>query len=170
MRPKCALTHTHTHTHTHRHMFILFFLTFIYYLFGRRILKELSVGWRRLLSFLKIFIEMFYLFLRERETEYELGRGRERGRQNPQSRLQALSCQHGAWCGTQTREPRNHDLSWSRTPNWLSPPGAPTVELFKKKVYAECHINTSRAAVGKQGRSGVNRMGTLSSFSYLCSF
>ena len=36
----------------------------------------------------------FILFLRERHTEYKLGRGRERGRHRIQRRLQALSCQH----------------------------------------------------------------------------
>ena len=38
----------------------------------------------------------FIVFLRERETEHELGRGRETGRHRIQSRLQALSCQHRA--------------------------------------------------------------------------
>ena len=71
-------------------------------------------------------------FERETETEYELGRGRERGRLNPQNRLQALSCQHRARRGAWTREPWDHDLSLSWMPNWPSYPGAPkTVQLFR---------------------------------------
>ena len=42
-----------------------------------------------------------------------------------QSRLQALSCQHRAWCGAQTHELWDHDLRQSRTLNWLGHPGTP---------------------------------------------
>ena len=51
--------------------------------------------------------------------------GSERGRHRIWSRLQALSCQHRAWCEARTHGPRDHDLSWSRPPNRLSQPGAP---------------------------------------------
>ena len=61
----------------------------------------------------------------ERETEHEQGRGRERGRHRIQSRLQVLSCRHRARRGARTHEPRDHDLSRSRTLNRLSHPGAP---------------------------------------------
>ena len=37
-----------------------------------------------------------YLFLRERQTEHEWERGRERGTHRIRSRLQAPSCQHRA--------------------------------------------------------------------------
>ena len=72
----------------------------------------------------QIFFFNVYLFLRQRETEHERGRARERGRHRIWSRLQALSCQHRARCGAQTHGPRDHDLSWSRTLNRLSHPGA----------------------------------------------
>ena len=66
-----------------------------------------------------------YLFLRERERQRGQRRGRERGRHRIPSRLQALICQHRARCGARTHEPRDHDLSRSRTLNRLSHPGAP---------------------------------------------
>ena len=77
----------------------------------------------------KIFLT-FYLFLRQGETQHEQGRVRERGRHRIWNRLQALSCQHRARCGARTHGPRDHDLSRSQTPNWLSHPGAPEDLLF----------------------------------------
>ena len=74
--------------------------------------------------FLNKFFFMFIYFW-QRETEHELGRGRERGRHRIWSRLQALSCQHRARHGARTHRPLDHDLSRSRTLNWLSHPGAP---------------------------------------------
>ena len=73
------------------------------------------------------FFKMFYLFLREREREreHEQGRGRKRGRHRIRSRLQAPSCQQRAQCGARTHELWDHDLSWRRTLNRLSHPGAP---------------------------------------------
>ena len=67
-----------------------------------------------------------FIFERERERE----RGRERGRHRIWSRLQALSWQYGAWCGAQTREPWDYELSWSWTLNWLSHPGSPITFLI----------------------------------------
>ena len=72
------------------------------------------------------------LFLRQRETEHERGRGRERGRHRIGSRLQALSHQPRARRGARTHGPRDRDLSWSRTLNRLSHPGAPKT-YFKYK-------------------------------------
>ena len=40
---------------------------------------------------LNFFFNVFYLFLGQRETEHERGRGRERGRHRIGNRLQALS-------------------------------------------------------------------------------
>ena len=57
-----------------------------------------------------------YLFLRE----CKLGRGKERGREDPKQALHWQQCaQRGAW----THKPRDDDLSWSQTLNWLSHPG-----------------------------------------------
>ena len=64
-----------------------------------------------------------YLFLRQRETEHEWGRSRERGRHRIGSRLQALSHQPRAWRRARTHEPWDRDLSWIQTPDQLSHPG-----------------------------------------------
>ena len=69
-----------------------------------------------------MFFILFYLFLRE--TKYELGRCRERGRHRIRSRLQALSCQHRAWRRARTHGLWDHDLNRSQSPNQLSHPGA----------------------------------------------
>ena len=61
----------------------------------------------------------------ETETECKWARG-ERGRHRSRSRLQAPTCQHRARCGARTHEPWDHDLSRSRTLNWMSHPGAPS--------------------------------------------
>ena len=74
--------------------------------------------------FFLIFFNV-YLFLRQRETEHERGRVRERGRHRTWNRLQALSSQHRAQCGARTHIPWDRDLSWSRPLNRLSHPGAP---------------------------------------------
>ena len=81
-----------------------------------------------------VFLFYFFLifkclFLRERQTKYEPGRGRERGTHRIRSRLQALNCQHRAWLGAQTHQPRDHDLGRSRTFNQLRHPGAPRLGL-----------------------------------------
>ena len=63
--------------------------------------------------------------MRERDR-VRAGEGkRDRGRHRIWSRLQALSCQHGAWHGARTLELWDHDLSWSQMPNQLSHPRAP---------------------------------------------
>ena len=71
------------------------------------------------------FFYFFNVYLLLRDTEREQGRGRERGRHRIWSRLQVLSSQHRAWCGARTHKLRDHDLSWSRSLNQLSHPGAP---------------------------------------------
>lgn len=72
--------------------------------------------------FKKHFLTVF-----KRERVCEQGRGRERGRLRIRSRLQALSCQHRAWCRAWTHEPWDHDLSRSCMLNQLSHPGTPRV-------------------------------------------
>ena len=52
-----------------------------------------------------LFFVNIYLFLRERETECEQGRGTERGRHSIRSRFHAPSHQHRARRGAQTHEP-----------------------------------------------------------------
>ena len=76
------------------------------------------------------------MFIFEREREHEQGRGRERGRHRIWSRLQAMSCQHRVWCEARTHGPWDHDLSWSRTLNWLSHPG--TCNRFKQNIFEHC--------------------------------
>ena len=91
---------------------------------------ELSLDrseWQRIILSIippAFFLMFLYLFLRDRESTREGGaeRERERGRHRIQSRLQAPSCQ----CGARTHQPWDHDLSPSRTLNWLSHPDAPT--------------------------------------------
>ena len=85
-----------------------------------------------LFCFILFFFVMFFKFIfeRQRETEHELGRGRERGRHRIWNRLQALSGQHRARRRVRTHGPWDHDLSWSRTLNWPSHPGAPTIYTF----------------------------------------
>ena len=61
------------------------------------------------------------------------GAERDRGRHRIPSRLQAPSCRHRARRGAPTHEPRDHDLSRSRTLHRLSHPGAPNF-IFNLKV------------------------------------
>ena len=95
------------------------------------------------LSFLKIF-SMFILG-RERETEHEQGRGRERRSPRIWSRLQAPSCQPKAWHRAWTQEPWDHDLSWSQSAtNWATqvPPTYFFIScsiLWYCELYASAH-------------------------------
>ena len=57
------------------------------------------------------FFNVFYLFLGQRETEHERGRGSERGRHRIGNRLQAPSHQPRAWRGARTHGPRGRDLA-----------------------------------------------------------
>ena len=63
----------------------------------------------RSLRTLKKFFFNVYLFLGQRETEHEQGRGRERGRHRIRNRLQALSHQPRARRGARTHRPRDRD-------------------------------------------------------------
>ena len=80
------------------------------------------------------FFKCFYLFLRQRETEHEQGRGRERGRHRIQSRIQARSCQHRAWHGAQTHRVWDHGLNWRRMLNRQSHPGTPHSIVLKQDL------------------------------------
>ena len=76
------------------------------------------------------FFFFFLVFIFERETECKQGRGRERGRHRIRSRLQTPSRQHRGGHGSRTHEPRDHNLSRSRTLNRLSHPGVPAICNF----------------------------------------
>ena len=67
--------------------------------------------WLHSFFFFLIFFFNVYLFLGQRETEHEWGRGRERGRHRIGNRLQALSHQPRAWRGARTHGPRDRDLA-----------------------------------------------------------
>ena len=108
---------------------------------------------------------MFYLCLREKESEREWARGRKRGRHGIRSRLWALSCQHRPGRGARTHELWDHDRSRSWTLNGLGHPGAPDSPHVKgadsnlyqflafsfpshrkkwhKKIFSPMFINTS---------------------------
>ena len=65
-----------------------------------------------------------YLFLRERESAHEWGRGRER-----------RSKVDWAWHGARTHKLWDHDLSWSWTLNQLSHRGTPNVIIFYQPYF-----------------------------------
>ena len=92
--------------------------------------------------FFNFFLTLF-IFETERYRAWT-GRSRERGRHRIWSRLQALSCQHRAWCGAWTQELRDHDLSWSQTLNWLSHPGALLSLLSQFLWYLYCVLLTAQ--------------------------
>ena len=82
----------------------------------------------------KIFFFNVYLFLRQRETQHEQGRGRERGKHRIWSRLQALSCQHRARRGARAHGWQDRDLSRSWPLNRLSHPGTPRARLSMRAM------------------------------------
>ena len=82
-----------------------------------------------------IQVPLYFFFLSlciyfERERQSMNGGRSERGRHRMWNRPQALSCQHRAQCGARTHELQDHDLSWSRPLNQLSPPGIPPLLSF----------------------------------------
>ena len=66
-----------------------------------------------------------YIWERQKQRQSTSRRGAEREGDRIWSRLQALSCQHRAWCRAWTHKQWAHDLSRSQMLNWLSHPGAP---------------------------------------------
>ena len=93
--------------------------------------------WKRKICEISLFFFSFFKWLfifqrerdRERERQCERGKGRQRRRHRIWSRLPALSCQHRARHGAWIHKLRDHDLSQSRRPNWLSHPGAQVIWL-----------------------------------------
>ena len=87
------------------------------------------------ITLLLLILLMFISFWEKERDRVWVGKGqRERGRHRIRTRLQALSQQHRARRGAQTREPRDHDLSWSQTLNRLEPPRCPRTSWFLTKV------------------------------------
>ena len=97
------------------------------------------LSWVTYFNHYHVSFKIFFMFIHfwKRETEHKQGWGGERRGHRIWSRLQALSCQHRARCGPQTHEPRDHDLSQTRTLNPLSHPGAPHVSFYKNSVVQE---------------------------------
>ena len=81
----------------------------------------------------KVIEYLFLIFIFERESASR--GGTERGKHRIWSRLQALSCQHRAWCGAQAHKLWDHDLSWSRPLNQLSHPGAPRSHFLLTRTF-----------------------------------
>ena len=71
-----------------------------------------------------------FMFWETDRDRARAGEGQREEETQNSNRLQALSCQHRARCGARTREPRDHDLSQSRTLNWLSHPDAPRTRFL----------------------------------------
>ena len=89
----------------------------------------------------------FNLFSRERETQCERGRGRERGRPRIGSGLQAPSRWHRVPRGARTREPRDRDLSPTQMLNRLSHPGALSNLHLKRNTLAAVWRGSRRSRV-----------------------
>ena len=87
----------------------------------------------------KIFFLTFIHFW-EWERQSTSRGGAEREGDRIWSRLQALSCQHRAWCRAQTYGLRDHDLSWSRTLNRLSHAGDLSL-FFYERIKSRCYRN-----------------------------
>ena len=113
-------------------------------------------GWFAILLFfisLKKFFNV-YLFLRAQERDrVQMGKEqRKRGIHRIGSRLQVLSCQHGARCGARTHEPWDHDLSRSRTLS-LTDWATQAPHYFFKCLF----IYFERKCVHKWGGGGAER-------------
>ena len=80
-----------------------------------------------------------FIYFCDRERQSMNGGGAEREGDTESDRLQALSHQPRAWCRARTHGPQDRDLSWSRTLNRLSHPGAPWGFLLRKDaVHVKC--------------------------------
>ena len=83
----------------------------------------------------QLFFFNLYFWEREREREREKTGEGQTGRHRIWSGLQALSCQHKAWCGARTPGPQDHDLSRSWMLNRLSHSGTPIHQLLINSVH-----------------------------------
>ena len=90
---------------------------------------------RNISFFKKILMFTYYFWETKGQSACKGWAEREGGRHRIRSRLQALSCQHRAGRGAWTHQPWDHDLSWSRTLNRPSHPGAPRVRNSSKDFY-----------------------------------
>ena len=97
----------------------------------------------RNVHFFLIFLKHLFIFKRQREAEYEQGRGRERGTHRIRSRLQAPSCQHRVQHGAQTHKPQDHDLNRSGMLNRLSHPDAPKRLILNKMLTVDLTENAA---------------------------
>ena len=89
--------------------------------------------WRPTAAFFKILKKIFfniYSSLRQRETEHQRGRGRERGRHSIRSRLQALSHQPRTRRAAQTHRPRDRDPELKSDAQPTEPPRRPWLFLI----------------------------------------
>ena len=110
--------------------------------------------------FIYFYFFNVYLFLRQRETEHEQGRVRERGIHRIWNRLQSLSHQPRARRGARTHRPRDRDLSWSWMLNRLSHPGAPIcLFLRERETEQECGRGERE---GDTESKGASRLGAVS--------
>ena len=117
----------------------------------KSIYSSVNTGYSSYYWFLKFFFFFFFLnfffqrlFLGQRETEHERGRGRERGRHRIGNRLQALSHQPRAQRGARTPGSRDRDPGWSQTLNWLSHLGVPIYYFCKRERQSMSRGGTER--------------------------
>ena len=94
-------------------------------------------GWSRTLNRLRhpgapTFIHFWEM---ERDRAWA-GEGQRERQTIIRSRLQPLSCQHRAWRGARTCEPRDHDLSQNGKLNRLSHAGAPWGYSLNTDLYS----------------------------------
>ena len=100
-------------------------------------------GWTPFSSFVCLFFNFFksfFSFENERDRMQVVEEQRERETQNPKqapgSELPAQSPTRGS-----NSHSWDHDLSWSRTPNWLSHPGAPILKFLKEHfIWEHLHL------------------------------
>ena len=119
---------------------------------------DLSWSWR--LNWLSHPGSLLFIFERHKETEQQWGRDRERGRHRIWSRLQPLSLQHRPQRRAPTQERWDHDLSRSRTLNWLSHTGPRLLVLLLEVS----HFPVGRLATPLRTASSFPRHSLLHSF------
>ena len=88
-------------------------------------LPQLPLPW---IVIVIIILTLTFIYIWEREHA-SMSRGGAEREGDTESEA-APSCQHRARRGAQTHDPRDRDLSRSRTLDRLSPPGAPTLDYY----------------------------------------